>query len=285
MNEIVSKKYRNIAPQSLFHYTKLSVLELILANKTLRLTPLTELDDPEESRTAEGSGWPQYTFVSCWVGSKVESIPMWSMYAGLEEGVRIEMEIDPFRRYEYSKDEIERMLQSCPLQVRMEIPTFRTFLPMDDMKTAFSPSFLSGEEILTKVSYGDDESKLNPELYSESSKSAALVSFNDLGTQKDSHWGFQDEWRYILRFFPINIYAGPESAYENLKVNSERVKINNLPAPFEYYDLHLRDDAIAHMKFRFSPKMNLEKRARAIKLLDSFGLKGQIEESELIGKV
>ena len=80
---------QDIHPSTLYHYTNLETLALILENRTIRLMPLTGVDDRQESMTADSSRIASFVFVSCWTDDSKESIPMWRMYASLEAGVRI----------------------------------------------------------------------------------------------------------------------------------------------------------------------------------------------------
>lgn len=71
-------------PGRLYHYTSLSSLALILRNRTLRLMPLTGMDDPQENQTADVANLGRLFFASCWTDEAKESIPMWNMYASLD---------------------------------------------------------------------------------------------------------------------------------------------------------------------------------------------------------
>ena len=90
-------------PYTLFHYTNLDVLALILKNKTLRLTRLDFLDDLEENNCRSLPNVKVYTYVSCWTKDARESIPMWNMYTDMQNGIRIEMPALPFK----NKDKLE----------------------------------------------------------------------------------------------------------------------------------------------------------------------------------
>lgn len=95
-------------PETLYHYTSLSTLALILENRTIRFTRLDKLDDPQECRTAAPRNIAKTRFASCWTNDARESIPMWREYAGVDCGVRIELTSDPFKRYSWTAEETER---------------------------------------------------------------------------------------------------------------------------------------------------------------------------------
>ncbi|MCH5211341.1 MAG: hypothetical protein J1F01_10320 [Oscillospiraceae bacterium] len=83
-------------PSSLFHYTNLDILALILKNRTIRLTRLDFLDDLEEKKYRSLASIKVHTYVSCWTKDERESIPMWNMYTDMASGIRIEMPTLPF---------------------------------------------------------------------------------------------------------------------------------------------------------------------------------------------
>lgn len=286
MSEIVSKQDKDSEPTSLFHYTTLDSLALILSNRTLRLNPLTKLDDPQEASTYDKSGWGRYIFVSCWTEQRTESIPMWKMYAGLESGVRIESETDPFARYQYTADQISSFTLFPKDNIEIEGGVATTFLPMEDMLRVTTPSLLQGAEVLRKVDYTSDQNRLNPTIVqSVSSQGEIRASLADLGRCKSKYWTFQKEWRYTLTFLPMNLFGDPETMEQRFANAFFKAHDLSSPALLDYYDLHLREDAIARMKFVFSPKMTPGNRVLAETLLSSFGLLGNIERSDLEGRL
>ena len=84
----------------LYHYTNLKTLALILKHRTLRFNRLDKVDDLEENVKSNGLNLGQYIFVSCWTEDAEESIPLWRMYAGIENGVRICLDEDMFQTYD-----------------------------------------------------------------------------------------------------------------------------------------------------------------------------------------
>ena len=83
-------------PDRLYQYTSLSVLALILKNKTIRFNTLSNLDDLEESHLIFAGDNPPVTYVSCWTETDDEEIFMWNLYTKLSDGVRIELPSHPF---------------------------------------------------------------------------------------------------------------------------------------------------------------------------------------------
>ncbi len=94
---------------TLFHYTNLESLALILKHGTIKFSNLEYLDDPFEKKLLiktftkdnprlhdEWENYGKFCYVSCWTAVKEESIPMWDMYADRKRGVRIELPVDMF---------------------------------------------------------------------------------------------------------------------------------------------------------------------------------------------
>ena len=67
-------------PQTLYHYTSLETLALILTNKSLCFNTLLNVDDIEEAETSDMGLLGKYVYVSCWTDEAAESIPMWQLY-------------------------------------------------------------------------------------------------------------------------------------------------------------------------------------------------------------
>lgn len=285
MLEIVDSKWTNEAPDRLFHYTSLESLALILRNKTIRLNPLHKMDDMQEAMTKDASGLVRYVFASCWTDDATESIPMWNMYAGLESGVRIEMKIDPFRRYTYSMEQISAIV-GIPVE-NMHIETeggLNTFLPLEDMQNLMSPAFLTGKGILKKVEYVSDPCLLEPEIVS-SEGNQSRIEIGELGRYKNKYWEFQREWRYVLNFCPFDIFADVNTAAVRLeKAIVGMIDCSTRPV-LNHYDLHLEEAAMKEMKIMLSPKMSEGNKLLARALLKQSGLENCLVDSRLCGLI
>ena len=53
-------------PDFLYHYTTIQNLALILKNKTLRLMPLNQMDDLQETKSKDIQNFGQFVYVSSW---------------------------------------------------------------------------------------------------------------------------------------------------------------------------------------------------------------------------
>ena len=137
---------------SLFHYTTTEALKCILQNKTIRLRPLSTLDDMEEALSQDSKAIGDYVFVSSWSAETKEMIPMWFMYGDQGKGVRIELPAIPFMSYSYD--------QKDQLKYGLSDPTpepIRTILPMEKI---LGKNYLVApwrkEAILKPIEYTDD---------------------------------------------------------------------------------------------------------------------------------
>ena len=85
--------------ETLFHYTNIETLAVILKNRTIRFNPLNKMDDLEENLSADVYNAGMFTYVSCWTSSKKENIALWKQYTHHDTGVRIELPVYPFKEY------------------------------------------------------------------------------------------------------------------------------------------------------------------------------------------
>lgn len=108
------------------------------------------------------------------------------------------------------------------------------------------------DSILHKVEYTDDEARLLPTV----SEGNDMLSFGEFGTVKHSGWGFQREWRYLLRIFPPDSQLPRRSLLERLPEVFEQIKAGTLGSPCRYYDLMLDPGALSTMEIVLSPEMS-----------------------------
>ena len=77
--------------KTLFHYTNIETLALILKNKTIRLNSLDKMDDLEENMAADLKNVGMFTYISCWTDDKDENLSLWKQYTNHDTGIRIEL--------------------------------------------------------------------------------------------------------------------------------------------------------------------------------------------------
>lgn len=267
-------------PERLYHYTNLQSLALILNNQTLRLMPLTGLDDPQENQTADIQNLGRFFFASCWTDDQEESIPMWNMYASLDSGVRISLPTSPFMRYKANVTEFAEATGIPKENIQIEGDQY-TFLPISDLASGIiSPQALSGDNILQRIIYTDDRNLLRPTILSSDYSS---LDFKYFGKVKNKKWEFQHEWRYIIQILPINVFDSSKTVNKRLANVLARIIGNGqLPVP-PFYDLHIDPAILTEIEIVPSPKTSPGNRVLLDALLEKCGLTARIMESELVG--
>jgi hypothetical protein len=163
----------------IYHYTSINNLALILANRTLRLGCLENVDDMEECKAdiyGNGSEYrkiSKYFFVSSWTKEKRENIALWNMYTK-NKGVRIGINANNVV--------FEEGIDKNIINIR------------DDSQNTIA--FKMGDNYFEDVIYNDDLSPLivngniNKEIISK------------IGRRKHTIWDFQQESRFILCAMP-----------------------------------------------------------------------------------
>lgn len=53
-------------PESLYHYTNVEALAMILKSRSIRFSPLTALDDLQEAMNQDQNRFSNFVFVSSW---------------------------------------------------------------------------------------------------------------------------------------------------------------------------------------------------------------------------
>lgn len=276
----------NSYPERLYHYTNLASLALILQNRTLRLMPLTGMDDPQENQTEDITNLGRFFFASCWTDEARESIPMWNMYASLDSGVRIDLPPMPFKHYKYTAAEMAEILGIPEGQVDVEGGVKSSFMPFEDLRDGrISPSFLTGQDILKQVEYTDELPKLRPAVVS-SDDTRLTMSFKYIGVCKNTYWEFQHEWRYLMCIVPFNVFEALEKnvELEFYTMVSKMIQGSLMPV-CPYYDLRFSDQAFMEMGIVPSPKMSAGNRVVLSCLLEKFGLVSNLKHSQLEGSL
>lgn len=266
----------NEVPDNLYHYTNVSSLAMILKNKSIRFSPLTVLDDKEEEKIQDRRKYGKYVFVSSWTDSAMESIPMWKMYTSPADGVRISLPKYPFYNYKLTETDFKDFPSKFEINGDILIPS-KEFIYSDYLLTVPHQ-----QNILRKVKYTDDYDKLYPQIINVV-EGNTQVSMGNLGKYKNTYWGFQNEWRYILRFLPISL----KDKLLNLNSNQlELVRISKcLDLPFAYYYLKLDEAKLKNMEITLSPQISDGNRIIVDLLVEKYNSVIQITESKLHGRI
>lgn len=271
-------------PEYLYHYTSIDTLALILKNKTIRLNPLTKLDDKQEQKTADVKNIGKFVFVSSWTSEIDESIPMWEMYTKPTAGVRIKLKTNPFLQHQTSfKDVVNALGLTVVNQsdLNVSVPTFLN-LSILIRKGYFSPQAWSGD-ILKMVRYTNDISLLEPQILSFS-KEGFQLAIGKMGIYKDEHWSYQKEWRYLMTFLPLDLSSmnTVEERFKSMVLNLTHGKEK---PPFEYYDLDLDPESFKQMDITLSPKISDANRIIVESLIQKHNPYAHFHESVLWGNL
>lgn len=265
----------------LYHYTSIESLALILKNRTIRFNSLEKMDDLQEKETADIKNASQFCYISSWTATSIESIPMWNMYASLNLGVRIKLRKNPFKIYNNSVSDLSK-ISILPVIGKTNGEGFPTIIPFAEM---FSKGFFSfqaiSQDILFKMEYTNDHSKLYPCLYKELQNGQFSIDLGKLGKHKNLHWEFQDEWRYILNFLPFNLNAPIAQSLQDFQVVANRVRLGLEHQPFPYYDMVIDESAFLKMEITLSPCISAGSKIIVEALKEKFNPTATIIESEL----
>lgn len=269
----------------LYHYTSLESLALILKNRTIRLNPLDKMDDIQEQKTADIENIGKFVFVSSWTDDVVESIPMWKMYTDPRCGVRIKLRKNPFLKHGTRGSDFEKVLGATLEDEKSRTTVMDTFLDLTAMLEGgyVSPQGWSGD-ILTKIEYTNDLDKLEPSVGScENGKNRIALGL--LGKYKNTHWRFQNEWRYIMDFVPMNFSSNPQQIARYFSQTVLQMSTGIAEPPFRYYDLDIDPKYFEEMEITCSPQMNAGNRTILETLVERYNPNATILESELLGKI
>lgn len=266
----------------LYHYTNLKTLALILKHKTLRFNRLDKVDDLEENVKSHGLNLGQYVFVSCWTEDAEESIPLWRMYAGIENGVRICLDEDMFQAYE---------IRNFRFRDRVQIRgTSLSLIPLKDIE---NQDYLimplganSRTSFLKKVEYVPDIHKYTDDVFQlkEKNKIDATINFGEIGKYKNTKWAFQKETRFILNIMPCNpfYYITNPNLMVNMVFNAYK---SNKALNFSFYDMRLKNDVLNKIEITLSPEVSESQRIIVEALCKQFAPEAKISDSALFGKV
>lgn len=274
-----------VGVEYLYHYTSIEKLALILKNRTIRLNPLDKMDDLQEQKTADVENIGKFVFISSWTDDTTESIPMWKMYTDPSAGVRIKLRKNPFLWHGTRGTELEKAIGIPAIDEKSRNANVNTFLDLSKMIAGgyFSAQGWGGE-ILNKVSYTDDISKLEPRIVNIADGKISM-NIQALGRYKNTHWEFQKEWRYIMTFISLNLRAGMDVVEQLVAQSMAKMIQGNEAPPFRFFDLDIDPRYFAEMEITCSPQMTAGNRILLETLVEKYNPKATIRESQLQGKI
>ncbi len=265
----------------LFHYTSIENLALILKNRTIRLNPLNNMDDLQESRSHDLHNIGRFFFASSWTDDSTENIPMWNMYTKIESGVRIGLPKNPFTRHNTSREHLSEFFKS-PISGEESVDTFLDLAKLIK-EHAYSVQAWSGD-ILSPIIYTNEKELLEPKVVSVSEERISL-DISNIGKYKNKYWEFQKEWRYMMMFIPFTITDRIDEMQNNFDIIVNRMARDIQAAPFDYYDLDIREDAMKSMIITPSPKISAGNEVILDALVKRYNSEAVLKKSELCGLV
>lgn len=270
-------------PTTLFHYTNIETIALILKNRTVRFTRLDKVDDPQEQRTADSRNLAKFRFVSCWTNSSEESIPMWREYAGVDSGIRIELPVDPFKRYELTANNLPRASSSSPLSISSDCGIRMLRIPFSTLlnEGPFVQEAVLDADILHEITYTDEPDLLFPEVMSINSEGTLSAKIGAVGIAKSRAWAYQHEWRYILTIYPFALKDGVDSQAETLKMLRDTILDRREPNLPEYYDMKISDKAFETMRITTSPAISAGNKVILDALISRYNPSASVSDSIL----
>ena len=268
----------------LYHYTNIETLALILQNHTFRFNSLNKMDDLQEQETADLKNVGQFCYISSWTDDVDESIPMWNMYTSINSGVRIKLKKHPFKFHENTADELRQVI-NAPVTDNTNGTPLKSLIPFADMfRRKFIAAGATPENILHKVEYSSDHEKLYPQLVHVDGDKFS-IALGTLGKYKNTHWAFQNEWRYILLLFPLDLNQPVETLSQAAQIMGNKILQGLEKQPFPFYDMIIDDAAYCEMEITLSPKISEGNRIIVENLVKGYNPSAIVKDSSLIGLI
>ncbi|HEM4224690.1 DUF2971 domain-containing protein [Streptococcus suis] len=242
--------------KTLYHYTTVETLLLILNYKTLRFKSLLYVDDPLEPSTSDFGNLGGFKYVSCWTDTP-NSIPQWTIYSdnmtGVCIGISFDKETDVFLTEKFSLSEY-----SVPIDMLNALHPLKLGLLVTNNK--YVPS-------LEQIRYTDDVSLITPRVVSSDDKSIT-INLASSGIYKTTDWSFQNEQRFSFQIFPLPIDLVLELMNANKGDLTEIINSFISVKPKEYFDLDLNLTIFSNMTITFGKRCSAEDKLKVSKFLE-----------------
>lgn len=251
-------------PSALYQCTSLSSLENILASRTLKFSRLDRVNDPEEAMASDVEFAASSVFVSCWSGTEVEQIPMWSMYGQNFEGVRIRLPSNMFvgRREPMIFETGGALItaESCHL-IKRKPPAMST-----KSCAIIGPN---------KIYYSDDPAYRNRPLVYRQAGTAFFYS-HDLGMVKSIQWSYEQEWRFKIAALPFEMQFPDDEFF-----NKVTLDFGKCPVEAETLFIPLAPSALSELEVTIGPKADTETRAAVERILAEHAPSATLTRSQI----
>lgn len=255
--------------KSIYHYTSIKSLALILKSGRIRFSRLDQLDDIKEI-----DGIPfnakSYFYISCWTDTEEENLSLWSLQAG----VRIELPQKFFKEYTYTGGDYGNWGFTGPMRFPLRINEIRT-----DEYLISNPFWLD-DGFFVKVIYDENHLELKNQAIKQDSKGIKITHAKNLVTYKSPVWKFQNESRFYLMAValpPLANYGGDR--LRQMKDMCFGMYANKV----RFIDVEIDPSILDQIIVRLHPGCDEADKLIVDALLKSYTKNGKIEESHLNG--
>lgn len=272
---------------TIYHYTDISTLALILNSGRIRFNRLDRVFDLSETRTGKGIPLSKFLFVSCWTQHADESIPLWRLYTRDMAGVRIGLPAYPFVELEFNPPPEWEFIKegSIPSPIPFDEAWSDSHLVV--------PQFLNRKLFGASVSYTDEiQAVYDSSVSIVREADHASVSVNrlyDLPRLKTKAWEFENEYRFALFILPaIPIPPGgpsKESYEKELPKHMLRCLLEGTEPPLTHFDVRLAPDALAEIEVVLGPCCSHGDRLIVESILERYAAAGSVVSSSFEGTI
>ena len=274
---------------SIYHYTSIESLALILKTRSLRFTRLDGVDDVREAQAHAGIDFGRFFFVSCWTQQAEESIPQWSMYSREMQGVRLELPEFPF-----NSDPLRPQPGWGGIEWQGDLLSPLSFEALWGSSYFIVPMFLKRQHFAGPVKYVPSVSDVYAQSIRREDQPDGRVNLKidclpQLPRRKSDEWFFQKEYRFSLFVLPSLPVppAGPGTTkfFESVGQHMSNSFIGNIDPGIPYVDVPLSDEAIRSLIIRTGPLATPGGRACVEALVAQLAPQARIEQSALSGTI
>lgn len=229
----------NTCPKTLFHYTSIETLALILSTKTIRFNRLDRVLDHREAMTEDFSDAQTLVFASCWTSQSTESFALWNLYTKCK-GVRIEMPTLMFKgrhdNHKVTTNDIYYEIMGADYEI----------VRRGKQYTGLSGSTVMGP---TKMRYFEDPKDLEITCI-KNVPEHPFYDVRELGTRKHAPWRFEEEVRFrLLATFGYSMNKDQALSPQSLK---------DSPVFTEFVDVEMDASALNNARIILGPTTSSE---------------------------
>ncbi len=244
--------------KSLFHYTSINTLALILSSKKIRFNRLDFVNDPHEGKSGDFGSISMYVFVSCWTKHKEENLALWNMYTEKMRGVRIELSLPIFNSHKIG-DQTNYVISEDEF--------------LNDKDGLY---ILDAQNRPIDVIYTNDKNRLFPKIQNDIG-----LKTSEIGISKKTIWSIENESRFMMQIIPYD----PKVPKSNFPDAYEKFIEQKIPPCINNYDVKINHKAFKEMKITIGPKVQPGDREIIKSLVSKYNPTAKVLESSLINDI